>query len=81
MGNVEVRINLLKNIEFTTFYDVGTIRKTLIPEGSDEWRSSVGLGLQYITAIGPIGFMYGHKLDKKEGESSGRFHFSLGYTF
>jgi outer membrane protein insertion porin family len=81
VGNVEARINLLLNFEFTLFYDIGTIRKTRVDQGSDDWRSSAGLGLQYITAIGPIGFMYGHKLDRKEGESSGRFHFSLGYTF
>jgi outer membrane protein insertion porin family len=41
----------------------------------------VGLGLRYITPIGPIGFLYGFKLDPKDGESAGRLHFAMGYTF
>ena len=49
--------------------------------GSDRFRSSVGLGLRYITPIGPMGLLYGHKLDREEGESAGRFHLSIGYSF
>ncbi|MFW5874599.1 MAG: BamA/TamA family outer membrane protein [bacterium] len=41
----------------------------------------MGLALRYITPIGPIGGMYGWKLDPRPGESSGAFHFSIGYTF
>ncbi|MGC9324793.1 MAG: BamA/TamA family outer membrane protein, partial [Desulfomonilia bacterium] len=43
--------------------------------------SSVGAGLRYITPIGPIGILYGHKLERNPSESPGRFHFSVGYTF
>jgi len=41
----------------------------------------VGLGLRYITPIGPMGLLYGHKLNRKDGESAGRVHFSIMYTF
>lgn len=80
-GSVETRIDLWRNLELTCFYDIGTVRKTYEDLSSDDFRSSVGLGLRYLTPIGPIGVLYGHKLDRKSGESPGRFHFSIGYTF
>ncbi len=81
-GSLEARFDLGMNFELTGFYDVGMISN--IPDEDDDtadYRTTVGLGLRYITPIGPIGFLYGIKLDREEGESSGRFHFSLGYTF
>jgi outer membrane protein insertion porin family len=80
-GSVEARIDLGKNFELALFYDVGYVRDTYVASVPDEHRSSVGLGLRYITPIGPIGFLYGVKLDPIEGESPGRLHFSVGYTF
>jgi outer membrane protein insertion porin family len=81
MGSIEARYNIVGNFELAAFYDTGTVRNALRDEGSDDWRSSAGLGLRYHTPIGPVGLMHGWKLDRKEGESSGAFHFSIGYTF
>jgi outer membrane protein insertion porin family len=52
-----------------------------VDEGTDGFRSSVGIGLHYFTPIGPVGIYYGHKLNRREGESAGRFHFTLGFRF
>ncbi|GBC63079.1 outer membrane protein assembly factor BamA [Desulfonema ishimotonii] len=81
LGSLEARFDLGMNFELAAFYDVGSIRNTLLNEGADDFRSSAGLGLRYITPIGPIGFLYGWKLDKEPGESGGKLHFTLGYTF
>jgi outer membrane protein insertion porin family len=81
LGSVELRFNLGMNFELPLFYDVGSITEALEPDGSDPARASAGLGLRYHTPIGPIGLVYGHKLDRKSGESAGRVHFSIGYTF
>ena len=80
-GSVEARIDLGKNFELALFYDAGYVSDTYGESVPDEYRSSVGLGLRYISPIGPIGFLYGFKLDPIEGESPGRLHFSVGYTF
>ncbi len=80
-GSIEARIDLGHNVELAPFMDTGIIKGTADEGGSDSFRSSVGLGLRYMTPIGPIGLLYGHKLDRREGESAGRFHFSIGYTF
>jgi len=81
VGSMEARFEATRNWEISLFYDTGAVRQTLSAGGSDDFRSSVGLGMRYITPIGPIGLLYGHKLRPKEGESNGRFHFSFGYTF
>ena len=81
VGSLEARIDLGMNFELTTFFDIGSVQQTLVEGGSDRFRSSVGLGLRYITPIGPMGLLYGHKLDREEGESAGRFHLSIGYSF
>jgi len=80
-GSVEARIDLGRNVEFTLFYDVGHVSSTYVESVSNDTRSSVGVGLRYITPVGPIGFLYGIKLAPEEGESPGRIHFSIGYTF
>jgi len=81
VGSLEARIDLGMDLELTTFFDTGSVRDVLVAEGSDSFRSSVGVGLRYITPIGPMGLLYGYKLNPEEGESPGRFHLSIGYTF
>ncbi len=81
LGSLEARFDLGMNFELATFYDIGNIKNAEHFDLSEDFRSSLGLGLRYITPVGPIGFMYGWKLDKEEGEDSGKLHFSLGYTF
>jgi outer membrane protein insertion porin family len=79
LGNIETRIDMGPNLEFSIFYDIGSVRNAIVEEGSNEFRSSAGVGFHYLTPIGPIGVYYGHKLDKKPGESAGRFHFTIGF--
>ena len=81
LGNIETRIDFGPNFEFSFFYDIGSVRNAIVNAGSDEFRSSVGVGLHYVTPIGPMGVYYGHKLDRKPGESAGRLHFTIGFRF
>ncbi|MFO7714974.1 outer membrane protein assembly factor BamA [Desulfosarcina sp.] len=81
VASLEARIDLGMNLELTTFFDIGSVQDALVEDGSDRFRSSVGIGLRYITPIGPMGLLYGHKLDREEGESAGRLHLSIGYSF
>jgi len=81
VASAEARVDLGRNFEFSLFYDVGYLNETSGLEVTDNVRDSVGVGLRYVTPIGAIGVLYGHKLDPQPEESSGRFHFSVGYTF
>jgi outer membrane protein insertion porin family len=80
-GSMEARIELTREWETALFYDTGAVRRTFVDAGSDEFRASVGIGLRYITPIGPMGLLYGYKLNRKDGESPGKINFSVGYTF
>lgn len=81
VGSLEARIDLGMNWEWTTFFDMGSVQNPLVEKGADRIRSSVGIGLRYLTPIGPMGLLYGHKLNREAGESAGRFHLSIGYSF
>ena len=81
VGSVEARVDLGRNFELSLFYDVGYLDDTSGLEVTDNIRDSVGTGLRYVTPIGAIGVLYGHKLDPRPEESRGRLHFSVGYTF
>lgn len=59
------------------FYDGGQV----LVDGFDfvdKWRDAVGVGLRYNTPIGPLNLEYAQKLDRKEDESEGAFHLSVG---
>lgn len=59
------------------FYDGGQVRIEGV-ELESKWRNAVGFGIRYNTPVGPLNLEYGHKLDKKSGESDGAFHLSVG---
>lgn len=82
-ASIEGRYELTQSWELTLFLDTGTVQQALYgdDDGNDQWQWTTGLGLRYITPIGPIGLLYGHKIDPRPGESSGQLHFSIGYTF
>jgi outer membrane protein insertion porin family len=80
-GSLEARIDLGLDFELTLFYDIGRLNDSVGAVGDYDWRDSLGAGLRYITPIGPIGILYGHKLDRRSGESAGQFHFAIGYSF
>ena len=87
VGSFETRFDIGWNLDLTVFFDTGSVQdisqdaKKDVQGDPDEFRSSYGLGLRYMTAIGPIGFLYGRKLEVKKDETPGRWHFSIGYTF
>ncbi len=79
--SVEARVDVHDRFELALFVDSGSITGTQTASGTDDFRISVGTGIRYHTPIGPISFLYGHKLDPRPGEDAGAFHFSMGYTF
>ncbi|MDY6824873.1 MAG: outer membrane protein assembly factor BamA [Thermodesulfobacteriota bacterium] len=80
-GSIEARTLLGDHVNLVLFYDAGRLNGTYDAVIEAKTRSSVGLGLGIKTPVGPIGFYYGRKIDPKPDESSGRLHFSMGYTF
>lgn len=79
--NEELRIRIGSNFDLAGFYDMGSLTNNFGDITTTTIRNSIGLGLRYITPVGPIRADYGFKLDRKSGEPRGRFHFTFGYVF
>jgi outer membrane protein insertion porin family len=92
--NVELHVPLLYGLEAAFFVDGGGLyllqcdsqcrRSKGISDAAvtfENFRRSAGLGLRYNTPVGPIALDYGIKLDRRDGESFGRLHFSIGTIF
>jgi len=80
MSNIELRTYVGRGVSIVTFLDGGNVwTKTVNMDLT--FRYTAGLGIRYRTPVGPIRIDYGHKLDRREGESAGEVHFSIGHAF
>jgi outer membrane protein insertion porin family len=84
-ANAEGHFEVLKNIEAVLFVDGGAMLVNEGGAGRMRLRASAGVGLRYVTPIGPVGFVYGWKINPRIEElrrhDTGRFHFSIGYLY
>ncbi|CAM3557674.1 MULTISPECIES: outer membrane protein assembly factor BamA [Helicobacter] len=65
-------------MRFLIFYDYGMIGQKNI---NDIKRSSVGVGIEWISPIGAINFLFPHALDDKPGDDTSSFEFTMGQRF
>ena len=78
---------LLENsqtIDFVAFFDVANVWGVDYDSSIDdknEFRSSIGLGLNWMTVIGPLSFSYAEPITKNDTDILERFRFNLGTTF
>ncbi len=61
------------------FFDTGNVYDGMIDLG--DLRESVGGGIRWFSPIAPIRIEYGHVLDRREDESSGKWEFTMGGAF
>ena len=80
-GSIEARIDLGRNFELPVFFDAGSLKDTTKPGSNEDFKFTIGSGLRYMTPVGPVGLLYGYRLNPEKGEDSGKIHFSIGYTF
>jgi outer membrane protein insertion porin family len=73
-----------QNLDFLFFIDVANIWGVDYFKGDDEGsniRSSVGIGLDWLTPIGPLNFTLSEALSKSSSDVTESFRFNLGTTF
>ena len=72
-----------QNIDVGTFLDVanlwGVDDKSL--EDSSEVRSSIGIGVDWFTPVGPFSFSFAQPITKGSSDKTETFRFNLGTTF
>lgn len=60
------------------FYDYGMIGQNNINEIK---RSSIGAGIEWMTALGPLQLFYTKALDRQDGDDTSNFEFTIGRRF
>ena len=46
-----------------------------------EFRSSIGLAVDWLTPVGPLSFTFAHPITKEDSDVTQSFRFNLGTTF
>ncbi len=70
-----------KPVKLALFFDAGNIYQRSNAFDVSSLRTSAGVGLRFITPIGPIRLDWGWKLDPRRGEGTRELHFSIGSFF
>lgn len=75
-----------RNVRTFLFADAGNVFQTeqedlLFEFDTSELRYAVGVGLTWLTAIGPLSFNFAKPIDDQQGDDTETFQFSLGQVF
>lgn len=79
--NAELRFPIKGDLAGALFVDSGNVWQSVGGFDVSDIKSTVGAGIFYRTPVGPLRLDYAAKLDREPGESSGEWHFTLGYAF
>nr|MCU0257117.1 outer membrane protein assembly factor [Vicinamibacterales bacterium] len=81
LGSAEIRFDVGRSIALAAFTDSGNVYPVVSDMGLDDLLYSVGLGLRYKTAVGPLRVDWGYKLNRRPGEKPHELHFTVGHAF
>ena len=72
-----------QNVDFLLFTDIADIWGVDYDSSLDDSkiRSSIGLGLDWYSPLGPMNFSFAHPITKGNGDKTETFRFNLGTTF
>lgn len=79
--NNELRFPLISRFDGVAFVDIGNVYPHISDFSLTDIRKAAGLGLRLRTPWFLLRLDYGIKLDRREGESTGRLFFSIGQAF
>jgi translocation and assembly module TamA len=80
-GSAEVRVRITPTIGVVPFIDAGGAFRASIPDFRDYVGIGAGLGLRYLTPIGPIRLDVATPVDRRPGDSPIAVYVSIGQAF
>ena len=82
--NLPGLFSTVENIDFSYFIDLGNVWGVDYDNSIDDsnvLRSSTGIGMDWLTPVGPLSFSLTQPLTKKSTDKTETFRFNLGTTF
>ncbi|SDG59188.1 autotransporter secretion outer membrane protein TamA [Bradyrhizobium sp. Rc2d] len=80
-GSAEVRVRITPTIGLVPFFDFGTASRSSVPGFDDYVGYGAGLGLRYLTPVGPIRLDVATPLNPRPGDSRYAIYLSIGQAF
>ena len=74
----------LENVDFSLFFDAGNVWGVDYSDtisSNSKIRSSTGLGIDWLTPIGPLSFSFSKAITKADSDETETFRFDLGTSF
>jgi len=81
LGGVELRQHLIGSFWGAAFAETGNVYPLVSNMSLMDLRYTAGLGIRYKSALGPLRFDWGYKLDRRPGEKPYHLHFTIGHAF
>jgi len=81
LANLEYRYPLFWGLEGVVFIDSGNVYDDTSEISLSNLKSTVGLGVRFMTPVGPVGVDYGYNFMKDDGDPRDRWSFIIGHTF
>lgn len=81
LANLEYRYSLFWGLEGVLFLDSGNVYNDSSDISFSDLKSTLGLGVRFMTPVGPVGVDYGYNIMKDDGDPSDRWSFIIGHTF
>ena len=70
-----------KSVRVSAFFDAGTVEAAGASFSANNVRYSTGIGVYWVSPIGPLRFSYGVPLNAKDNDRKEGFQFQLGSAF
>ncbi len=77
-------LSTMENLDFSYFIDIGNVWGVDYDDNIDQSnsiRSSTGIGMDWLTPIGPLSFSLTQPISKQSSDKTETFRFNLGTTF
>lgn len=84
IGNIELQVPFPgadKSLRWFTFFDIGNVFDEGQKVRPKDLRTSVGMGVSWISPMGPLKLSYGKALNAKETDRRQGFQFTMGTGF
>ena len=82
--NIPTILNTVENIDFKYFIDFANVWGVDYDssiDDSNEIRSATGIGIDFLSPLGPLSFSFPQPITKKSSDKTETFRFNLGTTF